>query len=369
VQVLTADDGQAPLDRLRGGVEQALSSGPGLAVLPAGPPAWRETLTRAVQPAREVADGLVVPTSGSTGSPVGVVLSADAVRWSAQSVNDRLGGPGSWLLALPLTHVAGLMVLARAVVADRAVVAVTRGWADAVERLPAGARYTAVVPTQLRRLLQTEPTVLAGLDAVVVGGASLSPSLRERAERAGARVIDSYGMTETCGGCVHDGRPLPGVDVQIGPEGRVLLAGPMLATAYRRPGADEPVAPDGWFATSDVGEWHVDRLRVTGRLDDVVTTGGVSVSLAAVDELLAQYPGFADVAAVGVPDDEWGARVVAVAVPAPGEAPTLESVRGFVAGRAEPAYVPRQLVLVNDLERPAPGKINRARVGRLVEGR
>lgn len=369
MQVLTADDSPASLDRLRGAVEQALSGGVGLAVLPAGPPAWRETLTRAVQPDREVADGLVVPTSGSTGSPVGVVLSADAVRWSAQAVNDRLGGPGSWLLALPLTHVAGLMVLARAVVADCPVVAATRGWTDALERLPTGARYTAVVPTQLRRLLDDEPRVLAGLDAVVVGGASLSPSLRERAERAGVRVVDSYGMTETCGGCVHDGRPLSGVDVRIDPDGRVLLAGPMLATAYRRTGADELVAPDGWFATSDVGEWHDGRLRVAGRLDDVVTTGGVSVSLAAVDELLAQHPGIADVAAVGVPDDDWGTRVVAVAVPARGEAPTLESVRGFVAERAEPAYVPRQLVLVDDLGRPAPGKINRARVARLVEGR
>lgn len=372
MQVLTATDAgdvDAALERVRRGVEQALSTGPGLAVLPPGPPAWRESLRRALHPERPVDDGLVLPTSGSTGSPVGVTLRADAVRWSATAVNARLGGSGSWVLALPLTHVAGLMVMARAVVGDRPVASVRRGWHDALDTLPTGPRYTALVPTQLRRLLDDEPGALARLDAVLVGGAGLDPALRQRAERAGVRLLDSYGMTETCGGCVHDGRPLPGVEVRIGADGRVLLAGPMLAQAYRGEDHDDPVAAGGWFVTSDVGEWRDGRLRVIGRLDDVVTTGGVSVSLAAVDSLLARHPALADAAALGVDDAEWGSRVVAVAVAAPGQSPTWESVRDFVAERAEPAYVPRALVLVDDLQRPAPGKINRSRLARLVEGR
>lgn len=369
MQLLTADDTEAAVQRVRRGVEQALSTGPGLAVLPAGPPLWRTTLTRAVAPERDLDAGLVVPTSGSTGTPVGVVLSPDAVRWSAAAVNARLGGPGGWVLALPLTHVAGLMVIARSVVGEHPVTSAAAGWHQALDRLPTRPRYAAVVPTQLRRLLDDDTQPLARLDAVVVGGAGLDPRLRERAERVGVRVVESYGMTETCGGCVHDGRPLPGVDARVTDNGRVHLAGPMLASVYRADGVQRPVAPGGWFATSDLGEWRDGRLRVLGRVDDVVTTGGVSVSLAAVDALLAEHPDLADAAAVGVPDPDWGTVVVAVAVPTSSQAPTLTSVRAFMAERAEPAYVPRRLVLVDDLERPAPGKINRDRLAHLVEGR
>lgn len=370
MQLLTADETDAAVDQVRRAVEQALSTGPGLAVLPAGPPAWRTTLTRAVAPERHLDDGFVVPTSGSTGAPVGVVLSPEAVRWSAAAVNARLGGPGGWVLALPLTHVAGLMVVARAVVGEHPIVSAAAGWNPALDRLPpTGPRYAAVVPTQLRRLLDDDTHPLARLDVVVVGGAGLDPALRERAERAGVHVVDSYGMTETCGGCVHDGRPLPGVDVRVDDDGRIHLAGPMLASAYRSHGDERPVGSDGWFATSDVGEWRDGRLRVLGRVDDVVTTGGVSVSLAAVDALLAEHPDLADAAAVGVPNPDWGTEVVAVAVPEPGQKPTPASVRAHVAERAEAAYVPRRLVLVDDLERPAPGKINRDRLARLVEGR
>ena len=367
--MLTAEDGQTSIDEVRRGLEQALSGGPGLAVLPAGPPPWRRALTRAVRPAREVDGAVVVATSGSTGAPVGVVLGADAVTFSAQAVSARLGGRGSWVLALPLTHVAGLMVLARGVVGDGAVVGLDGGWSSALSRLPRGRRYAAIVPTQLRRLLVQQPQVLAELDAVLVGGAGVDDVLREQAEAAGVRLVESYGMTETCGGCVHDGRPLPGVQADVDPGGRVRLAGPMLASAYRRPERDEAVTTDGWFTTSDLGRWRDGRLTVLGRADDVVATGGVSVSLSAVDALLAGHPALADVAAVGVPDEEWGTRVVAVAVPAAGQSPTLESLRRFVAARAEPAYLPRQLVLTDDLARPAPGKVNRARLARLVEGR
>lgn len=368
MRVLTSGGGQAAIDDVRRGLELALSGGPCMTVLPSGPPTWRDALTRVVRPDRPAEAGVVAATSGSTGTPVGVVLGADALRFCAEAVNARLGGAGGWVLALPLTHVAGLMVLARAVVGDGAVVGTDDGWADALERLPSPPRYTALVPTQLRRLLDEQASMLAALDAVLVGGAGVDETLRERAEEAGVRLVESYGMTETCGGCVHDGLPLPGVRVNLDGTGRIRLAGPMLATAYRRAERDEPVSTDGWFTTSDIGRWHDGRLDVVGRVDDVVTTGGVSVSLSAVDALLAGHPALADAAAVGVPDVEWGTRVVAVAVAAAGESPTLESLRRYVAERAEAAYVPRQLVLTDDLARPAPGKLNRAHLARLVEG-
>ena len=359
--------GPGSLPQVSEAVAAALSGGPAVGVLPDGPPAWTASVRAALHPQRPVADGLVVPTSGSTGAPVGVLLSAAAVRWSGAAVVARLGGPGAWLLALPPTHVAGLMVLARALVSDSPVVPLTGSFAASVARMPPGRRYTALVPTQVRRLLDHDPDTLAAFDAVLVGGARLDDRLRARAESVGVHLVESYGMTETCGGCVHDGQPLPDVDVRVDDAGAISLAGPMLATGYRRESGDEPVAGDGWFATHDVGEWSHGRLRVVGRDDDVVISGGVSVPLPAVDALLAEHPDLADAVAVGVPDVEWGTRVVAVVVPRPGTTPTLDDVRSFVADRAEPAYVPRDLVLVDDLGRPAPGKVDRASTAARLE--
>ena len=370
VGVVVADPGSA--DRVRQALGSALGDGPALAVLPSGPPAWQQVIRAAVLPARPVDGAVVLPTSGSTGPPVGVVLSAEAVRWSALRLVERLGGPGGWLLALPVTHVAGLMVLARSMLSDSAVAATSgrfaaAAFAAAAARLPAGRRYTALVPTQLHRLLADDPATLAGFDAVLVGGAAMAPRLRDRARAAGVPVVESYGMTETCGGCVLDGVPLPGVQVRA--EERVTLSGPMLATSYRRVTADAPVAPQGWFTTNDAGRWVDGRLSVLGRMDDVVLTGGVSVSLPLVDALLLEHPDLADAAAVGLPDEEWGTRVVAVAVARDGARPDTEAVRSFLARRAHPATVPRDLVLVDDLARPAPGKVDRRALARMVEER
>jgi len=371
VRVIVAGEGQESADHVRNALHSALGDGPPVAVLPAGPAPWQRTLREAIRPERGVGGAVVVPTSGSTGPPVGVVLSGQAIRWSALRLVERLGGPGGWLLALPPTHVAGLMVLARSLVSESAVAATSgqfraASFAAAADRLPPGRRYTALVPTQLHRLLETDPASVAGFDAVLVGGAALVPGLRDRALAAGVRVVESYGMTETCGGCVYDGDPLPGVQVHV--DQQVSLAGPMLATSYRRTDADEPVAPQGWFTTNDAGRWVDGRLQVLGRVDEVVLSGGVSVSLPVVDALLLQHPDLVDAAAVGLPDEEWGTRLVAVAVAREGAHPDAEAVRSFVAQRADPATVPRDLVLVDDLARPGPGKVNRRALARLAEG-
>lgn len=348
-----------------------------LSVLPAGPASWQATLRTAVRPDLPVPDGVavVMPTSGSTGGPAGVLLGAEALRWAAHAVVERLGGAGAWVLALPVTHVAGLMVLVRALLTGTQVVPVdTRhgfrpeAFAAAVDDLPAGRRYTSLVPTQLARLLPVPPAVdaLRRLDAVLLGGAPASPALLERAAASGVRVVRSYGMTETCGGCVLDGEPLPGVSATVDVAGRISIAGPMLATARRVDGVDRPVGPV--WATADVGRVEGGRLAVLGRLDDVVLSGGVSVPLAVVDGLLAEHPGLRDAVAVGVDDPEWGTRVEAVAVPRdPEHPPTLEQVRAFVAERAEPAFVPHRLVLVDRLPRPALGKIDREAARRLAQ--
>lgn len=360
MRVLT-DSPTASVEPVREALAATLAGGPTVAVLPEGPAGWRANLAAAVRTDRDAAPGLVVPTSGSGGDPVGVLLSATALQWSAQRTVERLGGPATWVLALPLTHIAGLMVLTRAVVSGSPLVRMTGDWAAAVAGVD-GRCCTALVPTQLRRLLASDPGVLRRFDHVLVGGAALDDDLRGWAKREEVAVVESYGMTETCGGCLHDGIPLDGVQVELDENGVVCLDGPMLADAYRRPDRDEPLARP--FVTRDVAEWDDGRLRVLGRLDDVVMSGGVTVPLPAVDALLLAHPQVVDAAAVAVPDDEWGARVVAVVVADRGLDPA--SLRSFVAARAEPAYVPRSVVVVDDLGRPGPGKLNRAALATLV---
>jgi O-succinylbenzoic acid--CoA ligase len=362
--------------QVRTHLARSLEGGAPLAVLPDQPAPWRDRLAAAVQPARPVPPGvaLVVPTSGSAGEPTGLLLGADALTWAAQRVTARLGGAGSWLLALPLTHVAGLMVLVRSHVAGTDVVALdltqgftSQAFAAAVQVLPGPRTYASLVPTQLARVLDSDAAPAAArLDAVLLGGAGAPPALLERAAAAGVRVVTSYGMTETCGGCVLDGVPLPGVTVTLDTAGRIHLDGPMLATARRSAQGEAPLPRP--LPTPDAGRWHHGALQVLGRLDDVVVTGGVSVPLGSVEQLLSEHPGLADVAAVGVPDARWGTQVVVVAVPRdPARPPTAAQVRAFVHARAEPAFVPAQVVLVDALPRPAPGKLDRRALRALVE--
>ncbi len=367
------------VERVRAALEPAGTRGtrPAAALLPAGPPAWRARLEAAVVPRRPVPDpvDLVLPTSGSLAAPTGVLITAEAWRWAASAVLERLGGPGSWVLALPLTHVAGVMVVARACVSGSVVVTAdlehgfrADAFAQAVDTLPPGRAYTSLVPTQLARLLEREPALLRRFDAVLVGGAAAPSALLTRAAEHGVRVVTSYGMTETCGGCVLDGVPLPGVAVTLRRSGRICVDGPMLAAARRTAAADEPLPRP--LATPDAGEWQHGRLHVLGRLDDVVLSGGVSVPLSSVDDLLAEHPGLADAATVGVDDPDWGTRVVAVAVPRdPDQCPTSADVRDYVHQRAEPAFVPAEVVFVTALPRPAPGKLDRAALRDMVTGR
>ncbi|AEE45057.1 o-succinylbenzoate--CoA ligase [Cellulomonas fimi] len=325
---------------------------------------------------------VVVRTSGSTGEPRGVLLTAAALRASAAATGRRLGGPGRWLLALPAHHVAGLQVLVRSVLAGTTPTVLPDGpfraatFRDAVAAMPGGRRYTSLVPTQLVRVLD-DPDATAALgtfDAVLLGGAATPPDLRERARDAGVRVVTTYGMTETCGGCVYDGMPLDGVRVALDEQGRVLLAGPVLAAGYLgRPDLDaQAFAGTGdarVLRTSDLGRVDDGVLTVLGRLDDVLVTGGAKVAPAAVEAVLSGLDEVAEVCVVGVPDDEWGQAVVAVVVPRGGRGPSLERVRSTVAARLGAAHAPRRVVVVPALPLRGPGKVDRAAVARLVQER
>jgi O-succinylbenzoic acid--CoA ligase len=351
-------------------VRAALSGTAPLAVLPAGPAAAVAAAREVLAPDEPLEPGtdLVVVTSGSTGSGRGVLLTADALTASATATHERLGGPGGWLLALPVSAIAGLQVLCRSVVAGGAATVLAREetLAAAVARMPAGRRYTALVPTQLRRFLDAEPDGLRAFDAVLVGGAATDPALLARAQDAGVAVVTTYGMTETAGGCVYDGRPLDGVDVRV-TDGGVELSGPVLALGYRLdPAATAAAFADGWFRTRDAGRLQDGRLTVSGRLDDVLITGGVNVAPAAVEAALRDHPHVADAVVLGRPDDEWGQRVVAAVVPAGSRAPQLDELRAWVGDRLGAAAAPRQLHVIDAIPLLHTGKPDRRAIAALI---
>ena len=353
-------------------------SGPAIAPLDAGlPPARLAGLIDALGPdsvqdtegvtsARSgphegVAEGtaVVVGTSGSTGVPKGVELSAAALRHSARASLDRVGArPGErWLCCLPVTHVAGLAVLVRSLVGGTEPVLAER--ADAGTVAASGCAHVSLVPTQLQRLLLQAgahgPTPLAGFSSVLLGGAAAPAGLLDGARDAGVPVVTTYGMTETCGGCVYDGVPLDGVRAEVRDDGRIWLSGPVLFSGYR----GGPRAPaDGWFRTGDLGLLDAEgRLAVRGRADDVINTGGHKVVPGEVAAALQSCPGVREVAVVGQPDPEWGERVVAVVVPAdPGDPPALELLRRHVRERLPRYAIPSRVVMVGAVPMLPSGK-------------
>ena len=347
---------------------EAALDGTGPAVLPL--PADPAQVLAALRPDEALESpeiALVVPTSGSTGPPKGALLTAAALTASATATAARLGGPGQWLLAIPATHIGGVQVLVRSLLAGTRPVVLDKGpftaasFVAASARLSGARRYVSLVPTQLQRLVGVPAAqeALRSYDAVLLGGAAAPAALLEAASAAGARIVATYGMSETAGGCVYDGRPLDGVVVSID-GGLVRLAGPVLCSGYRlRADLTAQAFSAGAFRTSDLGELLPDgTLRVLGRADDVIVTGGEKVPPTAVEEALLRHPSVVEVAVAGTPDPEWGERVVAFVVL---RAPlTLAEARDHVADRLPRSWAPQGLREVLQIPLLDNGKINRA---------
>ena len=311
-------------------------------------------------------DALTVRTSGSTSGPKDVLLSAAAVRSSATATLARIGGPGQWVLALPAHYVAGLQVITRSVVSGSSPVLLDEhpDLAAATEALTGPRRYLALVPTQLHRLLRSprEVEALASYDCVLLGGSAAPLPLLKDAREVGVRVVTTYGMSETCGGCVYDGQPLDGVQVAVGGDGRIRISGPVLFSGYRgRPDLTAAATDGRWFVTSDLGSVGPDgRLTVRGRADGMIISGGENVAADEVAAVLAGCPGVREAAVVGCPDPEWGELVTAVVVAQdPDRPPELAALREAVRAVLPAAAAPRALVLVAALPLLASGKPDR----------
>ncbi|MGB6164467.1 MAG: o-succinylbenzoate--CoA ligase [Pseudonocardiaceae bacterium] len=372
MRVIRCDGSVEAVWKLDVALHAALAGGEAVAPLGSG---------QAIPPRDPGPGQIVLGTSGSTGQPKWVQLEAAALGASAAATQARLGGPGQWLLALPAQHVAGLQVLVRAALAgNRPSVLDLRGgfeparFGAAAQRLASetGRCYTALVPTQLARLLSTDSEPLAGFDAVLLGGAAAPKELLRGAWAAGVHVVSTYGMTETAGGCVYDGWPLDGVEVRVDHDGRVELAGPMLATGYLdAPEETAMVLRDGWFRTSDLGRLDGQgRLQVLGRADDVIITGGFNVVPAEVEAVISGLPGVAAACVVGLPDPDWGEQVTAVVIPTdPGQPPDPDALRVSARRLLTRAQVPKEIVLFDALPLRGIGKPDRRALRTMLTGR
>lgn len=371
---LAAVDATRVRDVLRGLRGAVLGAGPAIALdatNPASPP-----------PVTDVAPGTAVAltTSGSTGVPKTVLLSRSALTASALATAERLGA-GAWLLALPPGYVAGVQVLVRALVSGHEPAVLAGSFTPHTFAAAAGAMaasvggrrvptFTSLVPAQVQRLVDAEEsgirTGLSSFEAVLVGGQALAPSLAERAAAVGARVVRTYGSTETSGGCVYDGVPLRDIDVRV-VDGEVQLSGPVLADGY----LGEPdltasafvrdATGTRWYRTGDAGCFD-GVLRVTGRLDNVIVSGGVNVSLDRVERVVRSVAALGQAVVVGVDDARWGEVPVVVIgasdlVRDPED--VLAEVRARVGDELGAPARPREIVVVEAVPMLPSGKPDR----------
>ncbi|MBT5575575.1 MAG: AMP-binding protein [Microbacteriaceae bacterium] len=334
----------------------------------------------------EVADdiALVIETSGTTGAPKRVALSAEAVLSNAKAALAELGEPGVWLLLLPAHYIAGVQVIARALVSGTTPVVLhpepfsTVAMASQGEELRnlAGDSpvYTAMVPAQLQRILDDAPA-MARLDdlmktfgRILVGGQAIPQTLLDRSADAGYRVTRTYGSSETSGGCVWDGRPIGDTTVAEF-DGRIAISGPTLAHSY----LEDPertarsfVERDGtlWYLSDDAGSIDDQGIvSIQGRLDDVIVTGGVKVALGRIERLVHGDFHAPDAVVVAAEHDTWGQVPVVVTT----KELDITALRLGIGGALGPEARPDRVLRVSEIPHLPSGKPDRLALAALVK--
>ena len=330
----------------------------------------------------ETGVGLIVETSGSSGKPKRVTLSREAILASANAAQIRLGGPGQWLLALPINFVAGANVLIRSLVADTQPVLMNtsvpftaEAFARSASLMTGARRYTSLVPTQLARLATAinDPFSPSGkndfllaqlrkFDAILVGGQAPQDEVVTALRDLGIKIVITYGMTETCGGCVYDGVALDGVRVDL-VGSRIEISGKVLASEISDDSGVQVLGER--FITNDLGDFdEAGRLQILGRIDRVIVSGGLKISLDRVEELARTVPGVAELAATAIADQEWGQRVGIVYLGSPEVA---DEIALALANDLGPAGKPIRVVRTDGVPKLPSGKHDLQAIKRLFE--
>jgi len=369
-------------------------TGPAVAPIAAGSESFITQTLEALRPddprfPLESSDiAIVSATSGSTGTPKGVMLSQQALTASATAFGNRFGTNNRWVVSMPAHRIAGIMVLVRswfhnspfeidpsvggARTFEAAAFAATTMRAVRESNKDGRSLMVSLVPTQIARLLESGSVGIEALqsyDLVLSGAAATSQPMLNKLRELGIKVSVSYGMTETCGGCVFDGRPLDGVKISLGTKddvepGRVTISGPVAASGYRlRPDLDAVSFISGQIQTHDVGKLDSSGLlHILGRLDDVVTVGGVNVALSAVESLIRHHPAIEDVAVIDLQDELWGSIPIAYAVTrthVPDTSNLISEIQSTIQDQIGRAAVPRTVQFVSALPMLDSGKIDR----------
>lgn len=347
---------------------------------------------------------LVVGTSGSTGVAKQVLISSAALRASTQAAVDFLGS-GQWLLALPTDHIAGINVLARSAYAGYAPVSLPSGarftqetFVAASAQLQSVTRHVSLVPTQLHRLLTPSSlfdetlAALQGFSTVLVGGAATAPQLLADARSLGINVVTSYGMSETCGGCFYDGVSTGDSRARIDEDNRIWIAGSTLADGYIVSPLDKhdpecvethEVADARAFVTDPYGErWHITNdlgvltehkepsaqplLDVLGRADDTILSGGLNIVPTRIDAFLTGRFGISESLTVGIPDQEWGARVTTLVTQRTAHELDMKSIRKALTDNLGVGYAPRTIHIVDQLPMTSSNKPDRRKAEEIV---
>jgi len=300
---------------------------------------------------------LVVATSATTGAAKAVELSARALASSARGFAAATGSlpEDRWLSCLPLSRIAGLSTMVRSILAGTHPETVLPF--DAALVAKGEAQLISLVPAMLHRLLQLgwDPSPYR---AILLGGGPIPNEMVREAKERGGNIVATYGLTETCGGCVYDGAPLGGVEVDIDATSQILVKGNVVMNGYRLdPQISAARLQDGWLRTGDLGSLQGGILVVNGRMDDVIITGGEKVSPVMVEQVLAQIEGVVDALLTSVPDAEWGRKTIALVV----RSGSLDEqkVRAAAKERLAASSVPSHVFFVESLPKTAAGKADR----------
>ena len=313
----------------------------------------RVSTTNIPQESRYSDLALVVATSGSTGNPKEVALGASALLASARATHAYIGARAGdvWSLLLPTDHIAGMNVITRSILLGSEIADVN-----------SAARFSAIVPTQLHRALHGDTQLLEHLkrtEAILVGGAPLTADLRKLATNQGLNIITTYGMSESCGGCVYNGEPLDGVEISI-IDGRIAIKGPTLAIGYL--GSDSPFLSDGWFITSDRGDVIDGKLTVEGRADDVIISGGEKISLGTITDFLNQEFPHQEFIAFALTSAEWGESLAI----ASDKEMNQEEIKSALKERYGAHLSPKLMIVTPELPKTSLGKPDRKKLSEII---